>query len=403
MRKSTISKLHLFTMLVFILSAMMLLSGCSVFTREEVTQRLPVAPRVIYSARELSDNVLYIKHTDENGTCYYAPYYTGDRTFSSSDGGPGSPNRVIFMHEDINAIPTMYKNDELVYRSNSSIWTGGVSFERFRDNGISLGFCNIYRGENGQYILDTSSNKYFSYYSDAYRLLNLGSNDTVVYSIGGATDIPASNFGSSGQLLNLEEGKQYQCILYVGTNQYRYNVSCDTRYLVSMEGDVVTDYTYIDNNLVRINIPEYFNSGYYDVGGFGLIRYINGTTYNEMTDLSIPNAYEENINVHQLFEIDDPNRDESDDEEPETFDGVSKYKFDVDLQKDVTIRVSYEVTDETLNTEEPYVVIIGDDFVRTVPKAENGNEFSGTFNLPVGRYTIEVSGMAGKECRVTVS
>ena len=49
------------------------------------------------------------------------------------------------------------------------------------------------------------------------------------------------------------------------------------------------DYEFLSSNIVKVNIPEWFNSGYYMINGLGLFRYVVGSSYDESTNFNVPN------------------------------------------------------------------------------------------------------------------
>ena len=153
------------------------------------------------------------------------------------------------------------------------------------------------------------------------------------------------------------------------------------------------DYTFLKNKIIRINIPDTFNSGYYCVNGTGLFRYVRGRRYDEFTDFSEPNDYTETKAAY------DPEQQDLLEEDGDEI----MLPFTVQREADITVYVKYEEEERAdFEYAVPVVKIIADDQVITLHKGSK-NIFKETVHLPTGRYYLYIAELDGRAYEYSVS
>ena len=107
----------------------------------------------------------------------------------------------------------------------------------------------------------------------------------------GGMDVNETSVSDGGTVEGLKKDKSYLCEFYTGTFYQDFKLKANIHAFGSLERFVCHDYTFLHANCIRIEIPEWFKSGYYYVQGCGLFRYVSDkdlSTYNKK-------AYDENI------------------------------------------------------------------------------------------------------------
>lgn len=373
--------------------AVTLLTGCSAFTMEKEETAMPTKVKKVSSTKAMTDGTYYVMHTNEEGEKEYYETYVYDFANKSNP-------YTVFFHKDWEAVPTLYEGDSLVLRTSSEL-PATFNLIRYLDEGYTFGFCGMKPDDAGRYCIDTNKAEGISRLSSASQLLKLYSSSTVLDSVGGSA-LKAGNFSIGGTVLGLQKDQQYSCVFYTGSIRHDFKLTADTVALSEWEKMKVDSSTFIEGDLVKINLPSDMNSGYYSCHGSGVFRYVKGTSYSANTDFNIPNlVVEEKTEGEESL----PNntQDETDDTEKEKKD-VVVYTLTVDTDNPRTIHITYDdpiVPDDTL--KDPVVKIVGSEFVLTMTKTEEENSFDETIKLPLGRYSIEIEGLAGRTPHVLVS
>ena len=92
----------------------------------------------------------------------------------------------------------------------------------------------------------------------------------------------------AGTVLGLTKDSKYSVDVYVGSELSRLTLRADSRALAAMKTYDLTDYTFLEDKVLRIDIPQSLPTGYYLVNGKGLFRYVAGSAYDENTDFNAP-------------------------------------------------------------------------------------------------------------------
>lgn len=221
------------------------------------------------SKSELENNSMYVK----DGTGFYAPY-DAEKTFTTSNAA-NRDNRIIWMEQTEEAfVPTLYKGECLAYVSSSST-PSGITLERFKDCGYSVGIIGFSATESGQILQYTTSLKNLKTTSDAYKKFNeINASNITISDIDGK-GIEENDFSYGGFIANMEYGKTYSLGIYVGSYYKEHLVEADTKILVSDSSVILSDISLTRNGYYSIHIPDDMESGYYYIQDFGIFRYVN--------------------------------------------------------------------------------------------------------------------------------
>ena len=372
------------------------LSGCSVFQRQKPAEE-KVNP-AIETAKDMDaveDGGFYILHSDSYEKLYVqnANYAIAEQQNKKS----ANPAHTLWFKDDWSKIPTMYAGDMLIYKT-SDVLTETFSLERFEYVGYTVGVTSLKQTVSGRYSYSSEADKLnINPDSDATQLYNVPTKTAIIDKIGFAP-LREGNVSSGGCILGLEEGKSYEAEVYAGTFLKKFTLTADSIALTSMEYYSTVDYDFMQSQIIRIYIPEYFNSGYYLVNGYGLVRYINGTSYDEGTDFNIPN--EEPQEEETTEEATTEEAKDKDNRQGKTETTASKQQektsdlieFSLDSEKRVRLTITF---DEGKDTDPiPYAYLVTSR--RMYAMETHGNTITMTRTLPTGDFQIEVTGLNGR-------
>lgn len=330
---------------------------------------------------KLADGGYYVRH----GDVYYQPYFgqtsfTPDRTVTAKDD-----KRVAWYGEDYANIPTMNKGDTIVYHSTQP-FTEGITIERFEDLGYTVGICQMKETSSGRYSFATDSRKFnVDIKSDAGTLCQNGETTATFEKIGGV-HLRAGNISRAGTVVGLSKDKTYDCDIYIGTDLHEYKIKADVKALCSMEVFEIKDYNFDRSKTITFKFPKNLQSGYYNVGGFGIVRYINSAKgeFSESMDMNIPN------DIENLYaDADNPSIDDLEDYTED----IKEETFTLNEDADVTVSVIYQ--DSKDYTDAPIVKVVSSEAAYTLSKGKD-NELTSSLSLKSGTYTIKLIGLGNR-------
>ena len=363
-----------------ILSALLAfsLTGCS---KPDNVQKFGVTE--FENVNELDNHGYYVLHENK----YYKPYF-GYTTFSQDkEISKESVGRIAWFGEDYENIPTIYKGDTIVYRS-SSPFTESLTIERFEDLGYTIGICQVKESSTGRITFKTDSGRLnVNVNSDAGVICQHGDTIATLEKIGGVS-LRAGNISRAGTIIGLSKDKTYNCDVYIGTELYEYKIKADVKALCSMEVFSIKDYTFDRSKIIKFELPNNLQSGYYNIGGYGIVRYINSTNkeFSESMDMNIPNDVD-NMYIN--------NEDTSFTEEFEDYrEDVKEEIFTLNEDTDVTVSVIYQ--DVKDYEDAPTVKVVGTNSAHTLNPGEKANELTATLSLKSGTYTIKLIGLGSR-------
>lgn len=297
----------------FLMALTLMLTGCSVFpTLAGMESKEAKAYANVY---DLKANKAYVWHhegeadirqdlaRDREGENIFFACPKGDTNFKGKElDRSGQYPRSIWINSSMDdEIPTIIGNNALIYISKTTV-PKEIVFERFADYGYSIGVSNMIPDEGGHYYFvyaETDKDDYKYYVDTASEAFSLLCFDTVARlyldKVGGVL-VTEENVSDGGTVLGLTKDAQYVCEFYTGTYYQDFVLPANIHSFGSMEQFVSYDYEFLHSNCIKINIPEYFKSGYYFVQGVGLFRYVseqdakvyNGEAYDPGIDWNDP-------------------------------------------------------------------------------------------------------------------
>lgn len=231
----------------------------------------------------LIDGAFYVV---QNG--YYYPivnYFCNDAASENDDKTYVNPNRMwFFTSENELNIPTLYDGCELMYYSTTGLLDYMV-WERMYDLGYTIPCFDIRSLVNGRkYILTGKDDNSILPDSDFYDVYNVGCDSVLLDKIGG-TQI-TTDMISDGILTGVVKDKIYDLEVYNGTYFGHYNVPANMHAFKAYELYASVEYDTLQDFLYRIEVPDYFVSGYYRISGLGVVRIVKGSSWDEDTDFN---------------------------------------------------------------------------------------------------------------------
>ena len=320
-------KIIVFLIIISVLAT----TGCNGFKRENAKEG-GIDLETVLDMEKLEDGGFYVLRGDE-----YEKLYVQDTNYELSDSSPTSPNvqHTLWYKDDWKKVPTLYKGDQLIYKTTNTL-DETFSMERFEYVGYTIGISNLKETESGRFAFETSSDSMnINMNSDAAPLSELSTETAIIDQIGGAY-LRAGNVSSGGCILGLSKGKTYLAEVYAGTIMHEYKLKADYIALTSMEVYKSVDYDFMQSEIITVNIPEYFNSGYYMINNYGLVRYVNGTSYDENTDFNVPN-----VEASEDVESMDTENENLVSNDEQTKDDVKKETVSIKKDGAYLIKVSY--------------------------------------------------------------
>lgn len=323
------------------------LSGCSVFqTLEGQTEDKPNEYSNVY---ELSSGKAYVwEHEGETdirndlsqdrvGDPVFFACPLGDINFKGDElSDIDQYPRSIWIPSDIDdQIPTVTSKNALIYISDTTV-PEEIIFERFADYGYSIGVSNMEADGGGHYFItyaETDEDDYKYYVDMKSEAAQVTEFDTIARlyldKVGGM-EVNEDTVSDGGTVMNLEKDKSYICEFYTGTFYQDFKLKANIHSFGKLERFVCHDYEFLHANCIKIEIPEWFKSGYYFVQGVGLFRYVtdedllayNGKAYDPGINWNDPiKQYDEygvcifdpslDIDYEDIEENSDPGLDES--------------------------------------------------------------------------------------------
>lgn len=268
----------------------------------------------------LKEDMIYIRHEDYTVEQVYMPYHT--LSSEKIESGNINHDRVLWFKEDWANVPTLYKGDALIYYTPSD-FNEVFTFERFFDQGYSIGLRKLGYTSTGRVYVSTGIDKKLTYPNGDTDVINdFKSNSYLIIDALGGTQLRYENLNTRisdyGFLTGLEKDRTYTVEIYNGTIKNVFEFTANVRVLGSAEYDITTDFNFVNGRIIEIPIPKDWNSGYYLINGLGMFRYVNGLSYDDDTDFNIPNPNPIDAIYYQTEESylpdDDPENNDDGDE-----------------------------------------------------------------------------------------
>ena len=363
------------------------MTGCSVFDRTHGYNDREYSVTVETKESRLEDGSYYVMKND--GT--FHRLYLGETSFGGSPVASSvSAKRVAWFGKDADRIPTMYRGECIAFRSSTE-FSESFPVERFEDTGYTIGICGMKESGTGRYKFSTNpENMQIDMNASTGELYRLGDHTATMDRIGDI-ELRKGNISRAGTVVGLERGKTYATEVYIGTDVLRYSFVADVRAFVSSDLCTLSDYSYTQGKTISIHFPDWFHSGYYLVGGYGIVRYVaSEREFSENMDMNIPN---------------DPAQAVEEGEET-TGETIETVTFRIDREEEITVQVTFEPENGGVDgygrIPDPSAKVIGEHSVYSLSPEREG-ELTMTATLPVGDYTLEITGLNGRDYKYRVT
>ena len=243
-----------------------------------------VEPAYYTSEEELQEEMFYIVHTekkkDKNGketeVNYYYPVYNAEHTFEQvvTEPAGADPTRVMWVNYNIDEglIPTFYPGDKLIFKSSTMIPTI-YSMEKFFDDGYTFGVCGLQQDLSGNYKYSIDDGGFVMSTSDATGFDGLKA-ESIYFVSAGDDAITSKNVSLSGTITGLDLMHSYKCDIRTGTERVDATLTANIHAFSSAENYMFGSFTFITDHIAEINIPDYITTGYYNISGAGMFRYL---------------------------------------------------------------------------------------------------------------------------------
>lgn len=248
---------------------------------------------------DLTPGNFYVKSGD---SYYLLPVEDGNfdtskpaTTTDDSQNGMTDPeeNRIVdFIYKDA-AIPTLYRNDQLVYVSDGSI--AGFTWERFNDYGYSIGLSGLELAASGK-VTSGANTRFSAGSSISASLSAIGAGEGVSLTVDAINGTPLSSqyLNDAGVITGMSKDATANIDFYSGTQHVPVTAKADTRYFKSFELYQTAQYSLSTDGYAIVEIPSYLKSGYYLLNNTGFVKFLNvdrGVDESGI-DLTIPYYYE---------------------------------------------------------------------------------------------------------------
>ncbi|MCR5338735.1 MAG: hypothetical protein K6E75_09265 [Lachnospiraceae bacterium] len=274
-----------------ILMICMCVTGCGLGTLKKDSEEKETSFSNIY---ELDDEQVYVwkdkgygditkdlaKDKAGRDAFFKAPLGTISFAGKEEENDTQIPRIVWFEEDGDKHIPTVTDKDAILFLSKDTV-PEEIVFERFADNGYSIGVAGMQADKGGHFYIpytelgEDTYRYHIDPQSDAAALMAFEGIDRLFLDKVGEERVTEDNVSDGGVVEGLNKRKAYGCQFYTGTYYQDYQLSANVRTFTSMERFVSFDYEFLHANCIRLQIPEYFKSGYYLVLGKGLIRYVS--------------------------------------------------------------------------------------------------------------------------------
>lgn len=249
-------------LLALLLLPVLFLSGCKKQIFKE--RQDPYAQKTV-TLNDMQPDVIYAK----SGTKFLVPYMPSG-TVSGRSSAP-SPERMFWLGQNVQTIPTIYKGDTLVVKSEE-LNRNNLILERFKDCGYSIGLYGTSFNEDSQ-MIEFDYGQAVIPASSAQEAFSSWSSEIHIKTINGKA-VTEDMLDSSGVLNCFEHGKTYNMEFYSGSQFLECEVYAGVHMLESWEMYVIDNITATKRGYLSATLPPDLKSGWYLVDGQGLIRYI---------------------------------------------------------------------------------------------------------------------------------
>lgn len=346
-------------------------------------------------AENLQENMFYVKSGDD-----FYPIHMGETNVTEENliAKESNPERIVSFTKDDSLIPTMYKDDTMIYYTKQSV--PGFTWERLKDNGYTIGLYNLKVAESGkiQFVIGESKTDHGSASYAGLSQLELGDSVIIIDKIAGQS-VTADMLTECGCVSGLKPDEMANIDLYIGTQHHVIESTVDTHVLSSMELYQTNEYNLLPEGYASVKIPDYFLSGYYLVNGIGVVRYVANNRSEGIAniDFSVPYFYEdENGRQITLEEYNKLMGNKSEDMEKK-----ADYEFFYDI--DATIKsfgmtLKYDLKDN----EDPNDILYTEPSAVITSPLGNSMDFEQTYEDEKQVLKVDVDGVVSGTWKVDI-
>lgn len=269
-------------------------------------------------------------------------------------------NRLLdFIYKDA-AIPTLYRNDQLIYVSNGDL--SDFTWERFSDYGFSIGISGLEIAKSGK--ITTGENSVTAVGSNLSSVLSdIGYQPGISITVDkiNGTSLSSKYLNDGGIITGMSKDSTANIDLYSGTQPVPVTSAADTRYFKSFEIYNTSRYSLSTDGYAIVEIPSYLKSGYYLINNTGFVKFLNIDRGNDESgiNLDVPYYYlDDEGNVLTFYEWQEANgiaTDTIETETPGTIDINSypeKMLLNIDNSQDeIKFTVAYRYKDSSYEEE----------------------------------------------------
>lgn len=407
--------------LLVIVAALSVFAGCDSEEETIITATDAEGNQKSYSKasksyiNQLEDGCYYIRKQDASGNYSCEPIYFGDASFNKNDiTEHPSEKRVMWFKNDFDQIPTLKPNDSLIFYTTKQLKEDFV-LERFKDLGYSVGIRGLKPTEDTRrFTISTNVKDNCTYPNgDTDIIIQSENEEMIIDSITGGTDNntydlrvvninlddPHSGVNEYGVIKSLQANGDYTIVAYDGTIKKEIEAKANVRIFGSFEAEVLHDYTFADDKIVEIKIPEEYNSGYYMINGTGLFRYSkNNEPIEKIDQWNRPNANSQKYVDSSDYGIETQTESTFNNPEPTPVPDAPVNSMDVTAPGKIKIDITVYKDGSIINVSDyPSIaaIISGPDGSNYgFSKTQNG--FTTIIDAKtVGTYTIHYSNMQG--------
>lgn len=218
-----------------------------------------------YQSGDISEGLYIMSDSGD----FYSPNRSGEN-FTGEAAAAGDERRIISSLNDTKYIPTLYRNDRLVYFTHDKI-PDSFGIEKFRDAGYTFGLYGLSRSSGGEYVFGEEC---LIQDSSLYNTFNgyLNGNTAVLVSVDGNPP-EYDDISLAGTFRCKKKGEKKTIAFLKGTYYSEVETTADEHVWYSSETSSVISYQVTKNGFIILELPDTIKDGdYLSVAGTGLIH-----------------------------------------------------------------------------------------------------------------------------------
>jgi hypothetical protein len=204
-----------------------------------------------------------------------------------------SANVLWGNNDSYQSIPTLRPGDKMIFYSTKD-FTPKFTMTRYMDLGWTFGISGLTQDESGRYRITNKQNEtYYFPQSDASELLQLKTESLTFEQIGKGK-LTSQNVTPFGTVVGLRKNAIYKCHIFEGSVEHIEKLAAIYKAFGKWEDYSTTNFKFAGGKkqIIEIEIPSYFNSGYYTING-AIFRYSAANKWDDNTNFNVPNVVPE--------------------------------------------------------------------------------------------------------------